>query len=65
MTSRQISYAQAINEALGQAMELSPDVLVMGQLADTKAGIFGTTTGLVDRFGPRPRTGIFPWRRTS
>jgi pyruvate/2-oxoglutarate/acetoin dehydrogenase E1 component len=35
MTSRQISYAQAINEAQGQAMDLSPDVLVMGQLADT------------------------------
>ena len=52
MSSRQLTYAQAINEALGQAMELSPDVLVMGQLADTKSGIFGTTSGLVDRFGP-------------
>ncbi len=51
MSGRQISYAQAINEALGQAMELSPDVLVMGQLVDYRSGIFGTTTGLVDRFG--------------
>ncbi len=59
MTSRQISYAQAINEAQGQAMDLSPDVLVMGQLADTRAGIFGTTTGLVDRFG-RDRVRDFP-----
>jgi pyruvate dehydrogenase E1 component beta subunit len=24
----------------------------MGQLVDSKAGVFGTTTGLVDRFGP-------------
>ena len=59
MTSRQISYAQAINEAQGQAMDLSSDVVVMGQLADTKAGIFGTTTGLVDRFGPE-RVRDFP-----
>jgi pyruvate dehydrogenase E1 component beta subunit len=63
MTSRQISYAQAINEAQGQAMDLSSDVVVMGQLADTKAGIFGTTTGLVDRFGPE-RVRDFPCRRT-
>jgi pyruvate/2-oxoglutarate/acetoin dehydrogenase E1 component len=52
MSGRQLSYAQAINEALKQAMELSPDVLVMGQLVDYKSGVFGTTTGLVDRFGP-------------
>ena len=59
MSGRQISYAQAINEALGQAMELSPDVVVMGQLVDSKSGIFGTTTGLVDRFG-RERVRDFP-----
>lgn len=48
---RQITYAQAINEALSQAMELSDDVMVIGQLVDS-VGVFGTTTGLVDRFGP-------------
>lgn len=48
---RELTYAKAINEALGQAMELCDDVIVLGQLADTKAGIFGTTTGLVDKFG--------------
>jgi pyruvate dehydrogenase E1 component beta subunit len=48
---RDLTYAKAINEALGQAMELCDDVIVLGQLADTKAGIFGTTTGLVDKFG--------------
>jgi pyruvate dehydrogenase E1 component beta subunit len=59
MTERQLSYAQAINEALGQAMDMSADVLLMGQLVDYKSGIFGTTTGLVDRFGPE-RVRDFP-----
>ena len=49
--SRQITYAEAINEATRQAMALDPQVVVMGQLADTPAGIFGTTTGLAEKFG--------------
>lgn len=52
MTPREISYAEAINEATAQAMELDSKVVVLGQLADTPAGIFGTTTGLVQKFGP-------------
>jgi pyruvate dehydrogenase E1 component beta subunit len=50
--NRQLSYAGAILEATDQAMTLSPDVIVLGQLVDTKSGIFGTTTGLVDKHGP-------------
>jgi pyruvate dehydrogenase E1 component beta subunit len=34
-----------------QAMELSEDVVVLGQLVDFKTGVFGTTTGLAERFG--------------
>ncbi len=49
--SRQLSYAKAILEATDQAMNLSPDVIVLGQLVDTQSGIFGTTTGLVDKYG--------------
>ena len=49
--TRQLSFGKAINEALVQAMELSPDVAVWGQIVDYKAGVFGTTTGLVERFG--------------
>jgi acetoin:2,6-dichlorophenolindophenol oxidoreductase subunit beta len=48
---REITYAEAINEALTQAMQLSEDVIVLGQLVDYKPGIFGTTKGLADRFG--------------
>lgn len=50
-TTRQVAYSKAINEALFQAMELSKDVIVLGQLVDYKSGIFGTTTGLAERFG--------------
>jgi len=50
-STRQLSYADSINEALFQAMELSTDVVVLGQLVDYKSGVFGTTTGLVERFG--------------
>lgn len=32
-------------------MELCEKVIVLGQLVNTKAGIFGTTTGLVDKYG--------------
>lgn len=49
---RTLTYAQAVNEALAQALELSADVFVVGQLVDSKPGVFGTTTGLIDRFGP-------------
>jgi acetoin:2,6-dichlorophenolindophenol oxidoreductase subunit beta len=48
---REISYAQAINEGLWQAMELSSDVFVMGQLVDYEPGIFGQTVGLANKFG--------------
>lgn len=56
---REITYAEAINEGLRQAMELSQDVIVMGQLVDFKPGIFGTTKGLADTFG-RNRVRDFP-----
>src|SRR5689334_17889859 len=49
--SRESTYAAAINEAQRQALELSEDVVILGQLADTPAGIFGTTSGLAEMFG--------------
>jgi pyruvate dehydrogenase E1 component beta subunit len=49
--AREISYAEAIREATDQAMALSNDVVVLGQLVDTPAGIFGTTTGLAGKYG--------------
>lgn len=57
--SRQLSYAKAILEATDQAMSLSSEVIVLGQLVDTQSGIFGTTTGLVKKYGPE-RVQDFP-----
>lgn len=56
---RKLDFAGAIREGLSQACELSKDVVVLGQLVDYKSGIFGTTTGLVDKFGPE-RVQDFP-----
>lgn len=50
--AQKCSYAEALNQGLRQAMELSDRVLVLGQLVDYKPGVFGTTTGLVEKFGP-------------
>lgn len=50
---RKLTYAEAINEALRQAMRMSEDVFVYGQLVDNPSGIFHTTTGLVDEFSSR------------
>ena len=47
----QLSYAEAIAQGLAQAMELSREVVLIGQLIDYSPGVFGTTTGLAERFG--------------
>lgn len=47
-----ITFAQAINDATRQAMELDPRVFVFGIGVDSKAGVFGSTARLKDQFGP-------------
>ena len=59
MERPEISYADALNQGLRQAMELSDNVVVLGQLVDYGPGVFGSTTGLVERFGPE-RVRDFP-----
>ena len=48
---RNLSFAQAIQEAQYQLLERDDAVMVMGLGAPTQAGVFGTTTGLVEAFG--------------
>jgi pyruvate dehydrogenase E1 component beta subunit len=48
---RRLAYAEAVNEALAQALALDPRVFVMGQGVDDPAGMFGATKGLHLRFG--------------
>lgn len=50
-SARQITYVEAVNEALRQAMDLDPDVFVLGEGVDDLGGVFGSTKGLVDIFG--------------
>ncbi len=49
--SRELSYAEALNEAHHQAMRRDPKVFVMGIGADDHKAIFGSTKGLVEAFG--------------
>jgi len=50
--TRKISYSQALNEAVAQEMERDPGVFVYGIGVPDHKGIFGSTTGLAERFGP-------------
>jgi pyruvate dehydrogenase E1 component beta subunit len=50
--ARRLTIARAIAEAIGQEMESDPAVLVMGEDIGKLGGVFGTTTGLLDKFGP-------------
>ena len=47
----ELTYADAIRQAIHQAMSLSDRVLLIGQLVDYARGVFGTTGGLAEQFG--------------
>ncbi len=49
---RELTYAQAINEALIQNLEKDERVFLMGEDIGKYGGIFQVTAGLLDKFGP-------------
>lgn len=51
-TVRRMTIAKAMSEALAQAMHADERVLVMGEDVAKLGGVFGTTQGLLERFGP-------------
>jgi acetoin:2,6-dichlorophenolindophenol oxidoreductase subunit beta len=51
MSVRELSFAQALNEALAQAMEADERVFIMGEDIGVYGGAFGVTGDLVHRFG--------------
>jgi pyruvate dehydrogenase E1 component beta subunit len=51
--TKRISFATALRDGLAQAMEIDENVFAYGIGADGKSGIFGTTGGLVERFGKK------------
>ncbi len=48
---RKISYCEALNEAMSQEMERDPSVFVYGIGVPDHKKIFGSTSGLVEKFG--------------
>jgi len=50
--NREIKFYEALNEALDQCMAAEPSVYVMGLGVPDPKGIFGSTLGLQDRYGP-------------
>ncbi len=48
---RTIKFAEAILEATDQAMDLDPNVYLMGLGVPDPKGIFGTTSGLLEKYG--------------
>ncbi len=54
-----LTYAEALQQGLQQAMELSKNVFLVGQLVDFARGVFGSTGGLAEQFG-RERVRDFP-----
>jgi pyruvate/2-oxoglutarate/acetoin dehydrogenase E1 component len=51
MSMREISFLEALNEALRQEMERDPTVIVMGEDVGVYGGVFGVTKGLLEKFG--------------
>jgi 2-oxoisovalerate dehydrogenase E1 component beta subunit len=51
MPSRELSYLEAIREALFEEMERDPKVFVLGEDVGPYGGAFGVTQGLYDKFG--------------
>jgi pyruvate dehydrogenase E1 component beta subunit len=49
---RQITQAEAIREALAQALQEDERVIVVGEGVPDPKGVFGTTAGLQQQFGP-------------
>ncbi|MCH9614505.1 MAG: Acetoin:2,6-dichlorophenolindophenol oxidoreductase subunit beta [Chlamydiia bacterium] len=50
--SREITFSKAINEATDQKMSEDESVYLLGLGAPDPKGLFGTTSGLVEKYGP-------------
>ena len=50
---RELTYREALNEAMMQAMEADPTVIVIGEDIGLYGSAFGITRGLQEKFGPK------------
>ena len=53
MTMREITYRQALNEALAEELERDADVFLMGEEVAEYNGAYKVSQGLLERFGPK------------
>ncbi|GHH98930.1 alpha-ketoacid dehydrogenase subunit beta [Neobacillus kokaensis] len=49
---REITYSEAIREAMSQEMRNNQDVFIMGEDIGVYGGAFGLTNGMIEEFGP-------------
>ena len=52
-TDRRLTTSKAMVEAIAQEMDRDPSVIYLGEDVGAYGGIFSSTTGLLDRFGPQ------------
>ena len=52
-TTRKLTTAKAMVEGIAQEMERDPSVFVLGEDVGVYGGIFSSTTGLLEQFGPQ------------
>jgi pyruvate/2-oxoglutarate/acetoin dehydrogenase E1 component len=53
MSERQLSYREAVAEAIAEEMRRDPAVFMMGEDIGRHGGAFGASRGLIDEFGPQ------------
>lgn len=53
MELREITYRQALNEALAEELERDPNVFLMGEEVAEYNGAYKVSQGLLERFGPK------------
>ncbi|ERM20167.1 alpha-ketoacid dehydrogenase subunit beta [Brevibacillus laterosporus] len=49
---REITYLEAVREAMTQEMRVNPDVFLMGEDIGVYGGAFGVSRGMIEEFGP-------------
>ena len=52
MSTRELTFAQAIREALDEELARDPDIFILGEDVGAWGGVFRTTEGLFEKYGP-------------
>ncbi|MFZ7942075.1 alpha-ketoacid dehydrogenase subunit beta [Neobacillus sp. 19] len=52
MATREITYLEAVREAMSQEMRQNDDVFILGEDIGVYGGAFGVTRGMIEEFGP-------------